>query len=818
MHWHHSRFRELRTAVLSALCFCVCQAIIFSCLSCDSQSTRCCAQVTDQQLAATKTISTFLTGFSIPFKVDENDESLVEVQLFLSKDKGKNWGLYDKQATDEREFAFKSDGDGEYWFALRTLDRNRRLLPESRMVGPELRVIVDTKKPKLDFVAESDAAGRVVCRWRVADSNIDPRSVKIFYKDAASSSDTDWLPVDAQLNKTVAAGIYTDQIAWWPKTPARNLKVRFQIADTAGNEVATERSLLVEYVAQIHRSQSTAYPATNRNSNGSANRQVANHGSHAKASPSGMVCKDGQCTIAEPGPPQPAPRKSLFQQVSSGLRRSQQIGSPAEYIQPPTPSASVSNSLPQAPTPQAPVAQAPVAQVAQNVHHNNLRSNSQVITWESKRKRWTNKSNTVEASTTARNQFRRNDIEPAAPLAQRSSVPAKMASHQLRNQGEAANAGSSAKQINGQSFVKTEGDMVISQSTAIGRGRKWKASSERPAALGQQQAMRWKSGTEQQLAAAGTEQVEKQAIPTRSASFPSETKINTPITPAGGAEVQSVPVGQSVPPQQIGPTTQLPTPQPEQHSMPVYNPNRNLQRQPAADSNENRLRQQEQTSQPPVQYVSSGLPSGVAEQIVNSHRFRLNYGIQSIDPSGVARVVLWMTRDGGASWASHATDNDNQSPFPVEVSQEGSYGFKVVVHSRDGLAGKAPSSGEAPDVMVHVDATKPRIQITSAPYGRGAKVGHLMINWVAFDHRLVSHPIRLAYSTTLAGPWTTIKKGLENTGSYAWKVPTHIPRQIYLRAEARDAAGNATAHELETLVDLSGLTPRGRVLGIESAR
>lgn len=799
MYWHHSRFGKLRTAVLSALCFCVCQAILFSCASFDIQSNSCYGQVTDQQLANTKTISTFLTGFSIPFKVDEKDESLVEVQLFLSKDKGKNWGLYDKQATNEREFAFKCDGDGEYWFALRTLDRNRRLLPESRMVGPELRVIVDTKKPKLDFVAEADAAGRVVCKWRVADSNIDPRSVKIFYKDAASSSETDWLPVNAQLNKTVAAGIYTDQIAWWPKTPARNLKVRFQISDTAGNEVASERTLLVEYVAQVHRNQSTAYPNTNTNTN----RQIASHGSNAKASPPGMVCKDGQCTIADP-----VPRKSVFQQVSSGLARARQIGSAAEYVKPPAPAGPVLNALPQVAHPQ----------VAQNtIRNNNLRSDSNAISWESKRKRWTNKSGTVEASTLTGNQFKRDDIV-RQELPQRSNVPAKMAAHQLRTHGETANSPVSNGQINGQSFVRTEGDMVISQSTAIGRGKKWQASTERPASLGQQQAMRWKAGPEQQMLAADTEQIEKQSVPARSASFSNESNIHTHQASAPAPAVHNPPVVQNGPPAPIGPTAQLPAPQPERSSMPMYPPKRNAEPPASTTSNENKLRQQTQENQKPsTQFTSFKLPDGIAQQIVNSHRFRLNYDVQSIDPSGVARVVLWMSRDGGASWQSHATDNDNQSPFPVEVSQEGSYGFKVVIHSRDGLAGKAPTSGTAPDVIVHVDVTKPRIQITSAPYGRGPKAGHLMINWVAFDHRLVSHPIRLAYSTTLAGPWTTIKKGLDNSGSYAWKVPTHIPRKIYLRAEARDAAGNATAHELETQVDLSGLTPRGRILGIESA-
>ncbi len=231
------------------------------------------------------------------------------------------------------------------------------------------------------------------------------------------------------------------------------------------------------------------------------------------------------------------------------------------------------------------------------------------------------------------------------------------------------------------------------------------------------------------------------------------------------------------------------------------------------------MKQQATPLQPvPLRPASGGLtsiPAGGAKLIVNSTRFRLNYDVQAIDPSGVGRVVLWMTRDGGRSWKSWATDPDNQSPFPVEVEEEGTYGFRVVIHSRDGLTGKAPSSGEAPDVWIHVDTTRPQVQITSVPYGRGEEAGRLIINWQAYDSLLTSHPIRLAYSPTLSGPWTTIANSLENSGRYVWKVPPQVPERVYLRIEARDQAGNASAHELPSQIDLSGLSPRARIVGVE---
>jgi len=112
-----------------------------------------------------KVLSTNLLGFGIPFKVSDDGGRFIEVQLYLSKDQGKTWTFESRQPPSKAEFAFSADGDGEYWFAIKTLDRNRRLLPDGD-AQPELKIIVDTEKPKLDFQVQADAAGRVVCRWQ----------------------------------------------------------------------------------------------------------------------------------------------------------------------------------------------------------------------------------------------------------------------------------------------------------------------------------------------------------------------------------------------------------------------------------------------------------------------------------------------------------------------------------------------------------------------------------------------------------------------------------------------------------------------------
>ena len=202
-------------------------------------------------------------------------------------------------------------------------------------------------------------------------------------------------------------------------------------------------------------------------------------------------------------------------------------------------------------------------------------------------------------------------------------------------------------------------------------------------------------------------------------------------------------------------------------------------------------------------------------QHVNTIRFQLGYRIDAIDPSGVDRVVLWMTEDGGRNWKSWGTDPDAQSPFPVEVEHSGLYGFRIVIHSRDGLTGIAPRRGDRADMWVNVDTDPPQVRITSVPYGRGDEAGRLIINWEVADEFLTLRPITLSYRSHPQQPWQVIEHGLRNTGRYTWKVAPNVPEKVFLKLEAVDQAGNVGAFQLENLIDLSGLVPRGRIQSVQ---
>ncbi|HUT94823.1 MAG TPA: hypothetical protein VMY37_35525 [Thermoguttaceae bacterium] len=209
---------------------------------------------------------------------------------------------------------------------------------------------------------------------------------------------------------------------------------------------------------------------------------------------------------------------------------------------------------------------------------------------------------------------------------------------------------------------------------------------------------------------------------------------------------------------------------------------------------------------PTATATTDGLP-----QMVNSRLFELEYDVDSVGPSGIGRVVLWGTRDGGRAWTSFGTDRDNRSPMLVTVPDEGIYGFRVGVENGVGLGGKKPQSGDPPQVRIGVDLTKPDVRFLSAEQGTGEATGQLIIRWEAGDQMLAARPVSLFYCDTRGGPWLRIASGLENTGRYAWSVDRRLAERIYFRVEVRDQAGNVGLSETTEAVALDPVRPAGRI-------
>jgi hypothetical protein len=212
----------------------------------------------------------------------------------------------------------------------------------------------------------------------------------------------------------------------------------------------------------------------------------------------------------------------------------------------------------------------------------------------------------------------------------------------------------------------------------------------------------------------------------------------------------------------------------------------------------------------PVDYLR-GMPPGEHPYMVNSRNFALEYEVQSVGASGIAKVEIWGTRDGGQTWQSFGIKPREQGPVKVSVPEEGLYGFRITVQDGNGLSSKPPKSGDFPELWVGVDITKPVAKLTAIDLGSDDHAGELLIRWEASDAMLAARPVTLLFSERPDGPWSAIAAGLENTGAYNWRFDNRVPDSIYLRLDVHDEAGNVGQFQTAQPVSLAPNRPEGHL-------
>ncbi|MCA9027699.1 MAG: hypothetical protein KDA86_20990, partial [Planctomycetaceae bacterium] len=203
---------------------------------------------------------------------------------------------------------------------------------------------------------------------------------------------------------------------------------------------------------------------------------------------------------------------------------------------------------------------------------------------------------------------------------------------------------------------------------------------------------------------------------------------------------------------------------------------------------------------------------------VNSTNFQIGYVLDDVGPSGVSSVELYLTEDDGQKWYHYGVDEDGHSPFQLTVPNDGTYGFAIRVKSGVGLAHNPPQPGEKPELVVVVDRKPPQATILPLKQGQGSSLNQLVIEWTLTDEALAEHPVALYYAERQTGPWQPITGWQPNTGQYTWNFGPELPKQVYIRLEARDAAGNIARVDSEApmLIDLS--RPTARIIEVESVQ
>ncbi len=177
-----------------------------------------------------------------------------------------------------------------------------------------------------------------------------------------------------------------------------------------------------------------------------------------------------------------------------------------------------------------------------------------------------------------------------------------------------------------------------------------------------------------------------------------------------------------------------------------------------------------------------------AMRLVNSRRILLDYDLKDVSAPELSLLELWYTQDS-RHWYKDQTSVKSGAPYVVEVNKEGTYGFMMVARNPSEKS-VPPAPGEAPQVWVEVDWTKPVVNLVDVKAGTGPMGRSASIIWTATDTNLTQKPVSLSYAEKAEGPWKTFAASLENTGRYTWQVPSTVPANVFVRVEAFDQVGN----------------------------
>lgn len=173
--------------------------------------------------------------FRIPFRSDPAEMQRIEareVQLYVSTDQGAHWKLVDKVEPKSDHFDYVASTDGEYWFAVRTVDAFNRLHPQGNNMEPGLKVVIDATPPVLELLLTELEPGKVELRWTAADDHLDATKLRLEYKQPDTP---DWQQVGVVPQ---ASGQTT-----WTVPAGGHVAVRGSVSDSAGNTATAEREL-----------------------------------------------------------------------------------------------------------------------------------------------------------------------------------------------------------------------------------------------------------------------------------------------------------------------------------------------------------------------------------------------------------------------------------------------------------------------------------------------------------------------------------------------------------------------------------------------
>lgn len=184
-----------------------------------------------------KTLWSKVRAFRIPVTLStKNPGRTRELILYVSDDRGNYWKKAGKTTPDSLEFAVRVPRDGEYWYAVQTVDVDGKLYPSGdRQVEPTLCVIVDSTKPIVTLEPVPRRGSDAGVRWEVQDDHLLLSTLMLEYQAEGAR---DWRQVPLETSERKLIGVKN-----WDAGTAEVIRARMSVRDRAGNVQTVEQVL-----------------------------------------------------------------------------------------------------------------------------------------------------------------------------------------------------------------------------------------------------------------------------------------------------------------------------------------------------------------------------------------------------------------------------------------------------------------------------------------------------------------------------------------------------------------------------------------------
>ncbi|MBL8822961.1 MAG: hypothetical protein JNJ77_10270 [Planctomycetia bacterium] len=113
--------------------------------------------------------------------------------LFVSQDQGKTWKKEATAKPSDEFFKYLAPQDGTYWFSVSYVNRTGQTVPAKETdLQPQLKIIVDTKRPVVKVQAQERMNDQITVSWDVQDEHLDLNTLTLQYR---AQGDNAWKAV-----------------------------------------------------------------------------------------------------------------------------------------------------------------------------------------------------------------------------------------------------------------------------------------------------------------------------------------------------------------------------------------------------------------------------------------------------------------------------------------------------------------------------------------------------------------------------------------------------------------------------------------------